>query len=114
MVSYLDENGHDKIFQEDNAPIHTATRVLNFFYNEGINVMDWPAKSPDLNPIENIWGLMKNYVAEKYPKNLVELERLIKEAWEAICTPDLCKKLFDSMYSRCEAVIYNKGARTKY
>ena len=55
------------VFQQDNARIHTAKVVKEFLYERGIEVLKWPAYSPDLNPIENIWSYMKRDVAKRGP-----------------------------------------------
>uniref|UniRef100_A0A667XRJ5 Tc1-like transposase DDE domain-containing protein n=1 Tax=Myripristis murdjan TaxID=586833 RepID=A0A667XRJ5_9TELE len=49
----------DFIFQQDLAPAHTAKSTNTWFKNHGVSVLDWPANSPDVNPIENLWGIVK-------------------------------------------------------
>uniref|UniRef100_A0A3Q3JGX1 Tc1-like transposase DDE domain-containing protein n=1 Tax=Monopterus albus TaxID=43700 RepID=A0A3Q3JGX1_MONAL len=78
-----------------------------------INVMEWPAQSPDLNPIENLWGDIKNVVSEAKPRNAEELWNVVQLSWAGIPV-HRCQKLVDSMQHRCEAVLRNSGYTTKY
>ena len=101
------------IFMQDNAPCHKARSVLRFLHEEGIEVMDWPAQSPDLNPIENLWKMIGEKAIKKNKKNTDELWENLLDAWNDV-TPAVCKKLINSCGRRCAAVIANKGLFTKY
>ncbi len=76
-------------------------------------LLDWPANSLDLNPIENLWGIVKRKMRDTRPNNADELKATVKETWASI-PPQQCHKLITSMPRRIEAVIKAKGAPTKY
>ena len=76
-------------------------------------VMEWPAQSPDLNPIENIWADVKIAVAATKPTSNQALWNVVKESWHKIPL-NRCQELVNSMPTRCKAVIDNKGHATKY
>ena len=61
-------------FQEDLAPAHTAKSTKTCFSDHGITVLDWPANSPDLNPIENLWGIAKRKMRDMRLNNAEELK----------------------------------------
>ncbi len=103
----------DFIFQQDLAPAHTAKGTKSWFNDHGVTVLDWPANSPDLNPIENLWGIVKRKMRDTRPNNADELKATVKETWASI-PPQQCHKLITSMPRRIEAVIKAKGAPTKY
>ena len=102
-------------FQQDNAPIHTSTATKAFLNSANINTMQWPALSPDLNPIENVWGMLacRVYANGAQFNDLRSLEARIQSEWDKI-TLDELQPFISSMKNRCIAVIENKGANTKY
>ena len=110
------------IFMQDNAPIHTANKVKDWFQEQRIHHTDWPPYSPDLNPIEHVWRHLKNIVLEIHPElqhisgkeNICEaLETALREAWTMI-GKDLLDNLIESMERRIAACIDTKGWHTKY
>uniref|UniRef100_A0A8C6YAN8 Transposase n=1 Tax=Naja naja TaxID=35670 RepID=A0A8C6YAN8_NAJNA len=103
----------DFIFQQDLAPAHIAKSTKTWFNDCGITVLDWPANSPDLNPIENLWGIAKRKMRDMRPNNAEELKATIEASWSSI-TPQQCHRLIASMPHCIEAVIAAKGAQTKY
>ena len=103
----------DADFQQDLAPAHTAKITNTWFNDNGIPVLDWPANSPDLNPIENLWGMFKKKMRDTRPNDADELKAAIKAPWASII-PQQCHRLIASMPRRIDAVIFAKGASTKY
>ncbi len=101
------------IFQQDLAPAHSAKATSTWFKDHGIPVLNWPANSPDLNPIENLWGIVKRKMRYARPNNAEELKATIRATW-ALITPEQCHRLINSMPRRIPAVIQAKGAPTKY
>ncbi len=74
----------DFIFQQDLAPAHTAKSTKSWLNDHGVGVLDWPANSPDLNPRENLWGIVKRKMRNKRPNNADELKATVKETWASI------------------------------
>lgn len=114
------------IFIQDNAPTHRATDVRiwleNFSAENGIEVVKWPPYSPDLNPIENVWKLLKEGIHKLHPdlgtlpKNQDSLFRLINaaiEVWEEL-PEEVLQRLVMSMRRRMQAVIDADGWYTRY
>ncbi len=97
----------DFIFQQDLAPAHTAKGTKSWFNDHGVTVLDWPANLPDLNPIDNLWGIVKRKMRDTRPNNADDLKATVKETWASI-PPQQCHKLITSMPRRIEAVIKAK------
>lgn len=81
--------GGDSIFMHDNTRVYIVTIVKELLQGIGIEVMLWPPYSPDLNPIENLWALLKAEIYRRYPElktapdTEATLQRLVKAAQEA-------------------------------
>ena len=106
-------------FQQDNDPKHTAKinkRYLMTKEKTGfLKVMDWPSQSPDLNPIENLWGILDRKLRGRAPKNEDDLYEILKSAWEELeGEKQLLRNLARSMPNRIKAVLKAKGYPTKY
>jgi transposase len=107
--------GGDGWFQHDNATPHTSKVAKEFLAKSGMQVLDWPAQSPDINPIENLWAIVKQSIRQqkKQPTNLAQLERCVKAVWKTI-PKETIRNLIDSMPRRIQAVIAARGGPTKY
>lgn len=103
-----------EIFQQDNAPAHSAEKTRIFFEeNAFVCLENWPPQSPDLNIIENLWSVLKKAVSRRNPRNLDELLSFSQEEFAKI-PKDYVQKLYDSIPSRLTLVLQNNGYATKY
>ncbi|GFW70402.1 transposable element Tcb2 transposase [Trichonephila clavipes] len=100
---------------QDGAPCHTARPIKAFLAEQNIPLLDWPCNSPDMNPIENAWELMKREVAKDVITNKTQLLEKIIYMWNH--HPQMqgtVQSCIDSMPRRSEALIAAKGSSTKY
>ena len=95
-------------FQQDNWTVHTAGTSRDWFHNHGVDLIDWPAWSPDLNPIEELWSDLKRRVYGRHPRAMEELERYITEEWAATDL-DFIARICRNMPHRLQQVIANNG-----
>jgi transposase len=101
------------IFQHDNDPKHTSGVVTKYLKSKQINVLDWPAQSPDLNPIEHVWKQLNCNAKNRSPSNEDELFQILLKEWNQL-NADFLQNLVSSMPKRCQAVIDSNGMPTKY
>lgn len=105
----------DDVFHFDRASSHVSKETMEFLRKKKIKTSTNPAKSPDLNPIENAWGWMSRRVYADKPayKNVDDLKAAIYEAWEAM-PQEYIDALIDSMPRRMHQVIELKGEALDY
>ena len=107
-------NVTDGIFQQDGASCHTAKIIKEWLDFVQIDfIKDWPGNSPDLNPIENLWAIIKGELRGRDTSSLPKLEAAIRDVWDNIDRGYL-KDLIDSFPDRLQEVIDRKGKITSY
>lgn len=101
--------GENNIFQQDNAPCHVSKEVKEYMENSGIAVMpNWPARSPDLNIIENVWDYLKMKCGERSCSSIDELWEILQHEFHSIPNAFL-EKLYSSLPSRVDNVLKSRG-----
>lgn len=102
-------------FQQDGASCHRSQATRSWLRRSNIDVLDWPPYSPDMNIIENLWGIMarKVYPDGKVYLSLDALEAACRNCWSEI-TQDYITSLFDSMPRRINELVQSKGGPTSY
>jgi len=97
------------ILQHDNDPKHTSRAACTWLEAHHVATLAWPSQSPDLNPIEHFWAILKRRVREGAPLGSVdELWERLEHTWWAV-EPSLCLRLVKSMPARIDAVIRAKA-----
>ncbi|KAJ1304038.1 hypothetical protein OPQ81_008446 [Rhizoctonia solani] len=114
-LEYYGLDMEEVIFMQDNASAHKAKVVQDWFQEHGLEVFEWPANSPDLNPIENLWELIKRelYSYDTPASGMSELWTRVHKVWDKVTTQQ-CQDLIESMPRRIQACIKAGGGPTKY
>ena len=101
------------LFMQDNSTPHTAAIVTNWMQQHGVERLPWPANSPDLNPLENLWAKMKRALDTAGPMNNAEQAwQMVQLQWNRIPLPFI-RQLITSMPRQVAAVIAAQGRNTK-
>ncbi len=102
-------------FQQDIASVHVPKYTTDYLSSKKATLLKWPAKSPDLNPIENLWGdlFIEVYKNFRQFNNVLELTEAVKEAWDKILK-ERCRTLIKSMPKRCLECSDRNGNKKHY
>ncbi|GFU70335.1 transposable element Tcb2 transposase [Trichonephila clavipes] len=103
------------LFMDDNAPCHRTVAAEQLLESEDIERMDWPARSPDLNPIEHVWDFVGRRLAARTlpPVTIRELRLALQDEWAAM-PQQLIDTLILSMGRRCETCLAVRGDHISY
>lgn len=115
VVPFAPFVGNDFLFMQDNARPHTARIVTQYLDEVGIERLQWPARSPDINPIEHVWDELGRRIRSRRvaPVNLYQLGEALVDEWEDFPQQTVAN-LIASMPRRMEAVIQARGGNTRY
>ena len=112
---YAGAVGENFILMNDNVRAHKARITDQYLEQATIVRMEWPARSPDLNPIEHAWDMLQAAVSSRpvQPASVQELRQALLEEWDQIPQYKI-RSLISSMRRRCQAVIEARGHHTCY
>ena len=113
VVPFIRANGDT--FQQDNARPHVARDNMEYLRRNNIDVLPWPALSPDLSQIEHLWDQPDRRVRKRQqqPQTLDQLRAALTEEWQRIPRVSI-NRLIASVRRRCVAVFNSRGAFTRY
>ena len=115
VIPFMRRHGPGMTLQQDNARPHTARVVQQFLTQNNVNVLPWPARSPDMSAIEHVWDEMDRRLrrSPNPPATLQQLQQRLQQIWNNI--PQHCHaRLVHSMRRRCVACINAAGGHTRY
>jgi transposase len=114
VVPWINENMQSGcVFQQDNATVHTSKKTQKFLEDSNLQTLEWPANSPDLSPIENVWAILKRAIEQRCPRSIEELLGIATEEWAKIPQKVICKTI-KTMKTHISQVIARKGNKCDY
>lgn len=114
-IPFLRQRHQGTILQHDNATPHVARLINDYLQQENVQVLPWPACSPDMNPIEHLRNHIDRAIRRRnnVPDNIAQLEQALVEEWNRI--PNYVIRMITwSMRRRIIACIDARGAHTRY
>jgi transposase len=115
VVPFAPFIGDNFMLMQDNARPHSAMCVTQYLEEVGINKLNWPACSPDANPIEHVWDMLGRRIRsrEVAPTTIAELRAALQEEWQNI-PQNVIRHLIDGMSRRMQAIVRARGGNTNY
>lgn len=112
---YTGAVGPGFLLMHDNTRPHVARVCRQYMEDEGIETIEWPSRSPDLNPIEHLWNIMFRSIRRRQvaPQTAQQLRDALTHIWEEM-PQDTIRRLIRSMPRRCQACIRARGGHTRY
>jgi transposase len=94
---------------QDNSMPHTSNHTLDFLSNFNVDLIsNYPPRSPELNPIEHVWGWMVKHINKNYPQNITQLKAAVREAWDAV-PQEVIQNYIQHLPAVCSQIIRSKG-----
>lgn len=114
LLGFLGQTSN-AFLMEDGAPIHRAKVAKAWREKQSLKIFKWLAQSPDLNPIENVWSLLKHavHVRRIRPRTPTDMITALNEEWKNVSKGYL-DKLINDMPERMKAVVKNNGGSTRW
>lgn len=115
VIPYAGAIGQEFVLMDDNATAHRARVVNQYLDDQGVERMDWPARSPDINPIEHAWDMLQRRISarQRKPSTRAELAAALVEEWALIPQGDI-RNLICSFPTRVREVIRARGGHTRF
>jgi transposase len=110
---FFGRDDHSWFLQEDNDPKHMSGKAQRWRKENQVKRISWPSQSPDLNPIENVWAILKANISNYEPTSTKDLIEIIKKEWKALNNV-FAKNLVVSMKNRISLILANKGDHILY
>ncbi|KAL7635961.1 UNVERIFIED_CONTAM: hypothetical protein RMT77_013779 [Armadillidium vulgare] len=104
------------LYVQDNSPVHTAKIVKQWFseHEQIVELLKWPIKSCDLNPIENVWAAIVRHWIPEEERTREALNNHARRSWEMLRRKHIIENCISSMPSQLQSAIDSQGGWTKY